>query len=82
MTTLTERDMRRALGLVPERSAPVAEAPSSMRVTLSVRHPDGGLPFKYEHRSKTISRTLAVINAQRSAREQGLRVYALLDVEG
>lgn len=73
--------MRRALGLEPVRTAVACEQPHRMVVQLSVRHPDGGWPFQFEHRSNTISRTLAVINAERAAREQGLRVHCLIDGE-
>lgn len=79
--TLAELEMRKALGLSEARQSYPSEKPTSVKVTLSVRHPDGGKPFRFEHQSSTISSTMAVISAERAARAEGLRVHALLSVE-
>jgi hypothetical protein len=49
-------------------------------VVLSVRG-DSGPAFRFEHRSRSISRTEAILAAEKQAKAQGLRPWALLDVE-
>ena len=51
-----------------------------LRVTLSVRHPDGGRPFRFEYRVPTISHLDAEIQAKAAAQREGLRPWALLEI--
>jgi hypothetical protein len=51
-----------------------------LTVILSVRHPDGGLPFRFEHSSDAISPLDAELRARATARAQGLRDWALIDI--
>ena len=77
-----EREMREALGVAPKRVKPQVEASNPMRgyvVVLSVRG-ESGPAFRYEHRSRSMSRTEAILDAEKSARKDGLRPWALLDV--
>ncbi|WP_246084962.1 MULTISPECIES: hypothetical protein [Pseudomonas] len=77
-----ERQMRQALGVAPKKEKRTIEASNPMRgylVILSVRG-DGGPAFRYEHRSRSISRTEAILDAEKTARAAGYRPWALLDV--
>jgi len=76
-----ERQMREALGVAPKKSKTVREASNPMRgylIVLSVRG-DGGPAFRYEHRSRSLSRTEAILQAEKAARAEGLKPWALLD---
>lgn len=49
-------------------------------VTLSVRHKDGGLPFRFEFKTRHIGRLDAELRARAEARRQGLIDWALVDI--
>lgn len=49
-------------------------------VILSVRR-DLGPPFRFIHRASTFHRTEAILEAEQEAKKQGLRPWALLDVQ-
>jgi hypothetical protein len=68
----------RHTGKAPELAAPYIHP--KLTVTLSVRHPDGGLPFRFEHTSDAISPLDAELRARAAARAEGLRDWALLDI--
>lgn len=77
-----ERQMREALGVAAKRVKPALEASNPMRgylIILSVRG-DEGPAFRYEHRSRSLSRTEAILEAEKAARATGYRPWALLDV--
>ncbi len=77
-----ERQMREALGVTPRKTKKTIEASNPMRgylVVLSVRRQDGPA-FRYEFRSRSLSRTEAILEAEKSARADGYRPWALLDV--
>lgn len=76
------RQMREALGVAPKRAKPQVEASNPMRgyvVVLSVRR-ESGPAFRYEHCSRSMRRTEAILEAEKSARQSGLRPWALLDI--
>jgi hypothetical protein len=79
--TITEKQMKMALGLSPARRAVDVARPDRTVVTLSVRDYDGGLPFRFEHRACTPFRTEAIIEATCAAARAGYIVWCLLDVE-
>lgn len=79
--------MREALGLRP--AAPKTEKTKTVQtprpfpytvVELSVRK-DGGKPFRFTHRSSSISRLTAQLEAEKAARKKGYEVWVLLDVQ-
>ncbi|MDP2242891.1 hypothetical protein [Pseudomonas sp.] len=82
-TNLSEGEMRRALGLDPAPSKqhqPQTKPPSSYTlVELSVRN-NGGPPFRFEHRSRSISTLTAQLEAEKAARAKGYEVWVLLDI--
>ncbi len=83
-SSLSEDDVRRALGLVPVAPSQKQKEKSPNPFTytlveLSVRK-DGGVPFRFEHRSVSISRLNAQLEAEKAARAQGLEVWVLLDI--
>lgn len=51
-----------------------------LRVVLSVRLRDGGLPFRFEYAAGTISRLAAECDAKKAAREAGLIVWAVIEI--
>lgn len=53
---------------------------SGLRVVLSVRLRDGGLPFRFEYAAGTISRLAAECDAKKAAREAGLIVWAVIEI--
>lgn len=78
-----ELQMRKALGIVPARKKTTKDASRPVGgylVVLSVREASGPA-FRFEHRSRSISRTEAILAAEKQAKAQGLRPWALLDVE-
>lgn len=83
---LSEKEMRSALGLDRPVQSPPVPAPSQKRsirytlVVLSVREKTGGLPFRLEHQSRSISTLTAQIEAEQLARKKNLDVWAVLDV--
>ena len=83
-SALSEKEMRSALGL--DRPVQAPPVPSQKRprrytlVVLSVREKTGGLPFRLEHQSSSISTLTAQIEAEQLARKQNLDVWAVLDV--
>jgi len=52
-----------------------------LKVTRSVRHPDGGRPFRFEHVAQTISHLDAEIRANAAARREGLKPWCLISIE-
>lgn len=85
-TTLSEAEMRQALGLdgafiIPTAKSVKLTPPSNYTlVELSVRH-NGSPPFRFEHRSRSISTLTARLEAEKSARDQGYEVWVLLGIE-
>ena len=78
-----ERQMREALGISQPRKKPAKEASNPVRgyrVVLSVRG-ESGPAFRFEHRSRSISRTEAILDAEKAAKREGYRPWALVDVE-
>lgn len=51
-----------------------------LRVVLSVRLRDGGLPFRFEYAAGTISRLAAECDAKKAARDAGLIVWAVIEI--
>jgi hypothetical protein len=82
-TTLTEVEMRRALGLDPAPSTlkpPVPKQHSTFTIVeLSVRK-NGGPPFRFEHSSRSISTLAAQLEAEKAARAKGYEVWVLLGI--
>lgn len=85
--SFTEDEMRKALGLTPTstdpKPKPAANPKQPVRyilVELSVRKQSGGLPFKFEHRSPSLSTLEARLEAEKAVRKQGLEVWAVLDI--
>lgn len=77
-----ELQMREALGFGPKPKKQLSEASNPMRgysIVLSVRG-ESGPAFRYEHRSRSLSRTEAILEAEKTARSEGYRPWALLDV--
>lgn len=73
-----ELQMREALGVVPGRKKTMKDASRPVGgylVVLSVREASGPA-FRFKHRSRSISRTEAILAAEKQAKEQGL-----LDIE-
>ncbi|WP_447749645.1 hypothetical protein [Pseudomonas nicosulfuronedens] len=76
-----ERQMREALGVAPKKTKTTREASNPMRgylIVLSVRG-QGGPAFRFEHRSRSLSRTEAILEAEKAARAEGYKPWALLD---
>ncbi|MBB4864816.1 hypothetical protein HNP46_003688 [Pseudomonas nitritireducens] len=76
-----ERQMREALGVAPKKVKSVREASNPMRgylVVLSVRG-NSGPAFRFEHRSRSLSRTEAILEAEKAARAEGYKPWVLLD---
>lgn len=77
--------MRRALGFdaapaTAPLKQPKTKQPSSYTlVELSVRK-NGGQPFRFEHRSSSISTLIAQMEAEKAARNKGYEVWVLLDI--
>ncbi|MDM8349332.1 hypothetical protein P8H27_10520 [Pseudomonas sp. sp1636] len=81
-TNCLEGEMRRALGLdpIPPKQQSQPKPPSSYTlVELSVRK-NGGPPFRFEHRSHSISTLAAQLEAEKAARAKGYEVWVLLDI--
>ncbi|MEI9087619.1 hypothetical protein RI649_08080 [Pseudomonas aeruginosa] len=72
--------MRKALGLAETRPKKVrTEASQPVRYTiveLSVRKGGAGLPLRFEHRSRSISKVTAQLEAEKEAKRQGYQVWA------
>lgn len=86
-TQISEVEMREALGLglsvQPPAVAPPEKAKRSTLYTLvdlSVRQKTGGPAFKFEYRSRSISTLTARLEAEKSVRQQGLEVWAVLEI--
>ncbi|MEP9315668.1 hypothetical protein ABKS89_00895 [Pseudomonas sp. LABIM340] len=76
-----ERQMREALGVAPKKEKTTREVSNPMRgylIILSVRA-EGGPAFRFEHRSRSLSRTEAILEAEKAARAAGYKPWALLD---
>lgn len=84
---LTENDMRRALGMELDDKPLQDETKRERRVfphtlvTYSVRKAGGGPTAKFIFKSRSISVDIAKLEAEKEIRQQGLVVWALLDVE-
>lgn len=79
---LTEHEFREALGIsAPVKKKPAYQPGPSIRVTLSVRKPDGGLPIRFVDTYPTMSELLAIIEVQKKARASGLIPWAVLSIE-
>ncbi|SER41499.1 MULTISPECIES: hypothetical protein [Pseudomonas] len=78
---LLEAEMLEALGLV---SKPVKEKPARnltyTLVELSVRKKSDSHPYRLECRSRSISTVTAQIEAEKSAREEGLEVLDVIKI--
>ncbi|MDP5542489.1 hypothetical protein Q8W87_17435 [Pseudomonas aeruginosa] len=77
-----ELQMREALGIGSKPKKQPIEASNPMRgylIVLSVRG-DSGPAFRFEHRSRLLGRTEAILEAEKAARASGCRPWALLDV--
>lgn len=84
---ISEAEMRDALGLgpavVPASVAAKVKGKQPKRYTLvelSVRKKSGGAPFRFEHRSSSISTLTAQLEAEKAARDKGLDVWVVLDI--
>jgi hypothetical protein len=79
---ITEAEMREALGLAPAKPTPkkTKHPFSYILVELSVRKVTGGPPFRYEHKSRSLSTLEARLEAEKAVRKKGLEVWAVLDV--
>lgn len=78
-----ERQMREALGVAQPRKNPAREASNPVRgylIVLSVRG-ESGPAFRFEHRSRSISKTEAILEAEKAAKKEGYRPWALVDAE-
>lgn len=76
-----ERQMRKALGVAPKKVKTTREVSNPMRgylIVLSVRG-ESGPAFRFEHRSRSLSRTEAILEAEKAARTIGYKPWALLD---
>ncbi|MFV3334598.1 hypothetical protein ACNFIA_27030 [Pseudomonas sp. NY15437] len=76
-----ERQMREALGVAQKKEKTTREASNPMRgyqIVLSVRGATGPA-FRFEHRSRSLSRTEAILEAEKAARNAGYKPWALLD---
>lgn len=82
-TTVSEAEMRRAFGLdhIPQKQPTPKSKPFSTYtlVELSVRE-KGGPPFRFEHRSRSISTLTAQLEAEKTARDKGYEVWVVLDI--
>jgi hypothetical protein len=84
--SFSEAEMREALGLgpsSPKESTPKERAKRSTVYTLvelSVRQKTGGPAFRFEYRSSSISTLTAWLEAEKAVRQQGLEVWAVLDI--
>ena len=80
----SEEQMRKALGLAETRPKKArTEASQPVRYTiveLSVRKDGAGLPLRFEHRSRSISKVTAQLEAEKEAKRQVYQVWALLDI--
>jgi hypothetical protein len=83
---ISEAEMREALGLGP--ASPKASTPQEKAkrakvytlVELSVRQKTGGPAFRFAYRSSSISTLTARLEAEKAVRQQGLEVWAVLDI--
>jgi hypothetical protein len=76
-----ELQMREALGLASKPKKSLKEASNPVRgylISLSVRG-QSGPALKFEHRSRSLSRTEAILEAEKAARSEGYRPWVLLD---
>ncbi|TRX73662.1 hypothetical protein [Pseudomonas mangiferae] len=77
--------MREALGLTPAIAVAPKQKPRSRAtytlVELSVRKKTGGAPFRFQHRSSSISKLTAQLEAEKAARKKGLDVWVVLDIQ-
>ena len=75
--------MRHAFGLdeKPQKQPTPKSNPFSTYtlVELSVRK-NGGAPFRFEHRSHSISTLTAQLEAEKAARDKGYEVWVVLDI--
>jgi hypothetical protein len=80
-TNISEAEMRRAFGLDATSQKQPAPKPFSTYtlVELSVRK-NGGPPFRFEHRSRSISTLTAQLEAEKAARSKGYEVWVVLGI--
>lgn len=81
MTSKTEKALGAALRGESTKVEKSASRSPQIKVTLAVRRADGGQVFRFEHTSATISAIAAETDAKRLARESGLIVWAVIDVD-
>jgi hypothetical protein len=88
-TQISEVEMREALGLglAPAAQSPAAAPQEKAKrstlytlVELSVRQKAGGPAFRFEYRSRSISTLTARLEAEKAVRQQGLEVWAVLEI--
>lgn len=78
---ISETEMREALGLAPGAPKEKPKRPGFYtQVVLSVRKRTGGPAFTFEYRSRSVSTLAAQLEAEKAVREQGLEVWAVLDI--
>lgn len=73
-------ELRKYTGQTTKAKLHTCRAPSHT-VTLSVRGQHGGLPFRFERCVTTVSALDAEIQAKKTARAQGLTIWAVIDVQ-
>ncbi|MCE1021049.1 hypothetical protein LU640_20635 [Pseudomonas monteilii] len=82
-TDISEAEMRRAFGLdqIPQKQPKPKSNPFSIYtlVELSVRN-NGGPPFRFEHRSRSMSTLTAQLEAEKAARAKGYEVWVVLEI--
>lgn len=81
MTDKVEKALGAALRGEAARYEKAPNRSPRIRVTLSVRRSDGGVAFRFEHTAVTISKLEAETAAKRIARQSGLVVWAVINVE-
>jgi hypothetical protein len=78
---IRQHTTKRHTGKAPALAAPYQASRAWYTVvTLSARHPKGGLPLRFEFKTPHISRLEAELRARAEVRRLGLRDWALLDI--
>ena len=77
-----ERELGRLLRQAAGETEPRRERPRGVVVTYTVRRPDGGAPFRFEHRSPAGTwPSAAEANARRAINTAGLIVWAHISTQ-